>query len=102
MGAFPCNDMNQVGYFYKKMYFEFEHSYKQLFWLNYSPYQITILLIASVLAIFPFRRHRVIHDLGRRLFRNTTFSLYLTCGMILVCSAFIFANSTETFLYFRF
>lgn len=99
---FRANDISQVVYFYKRMYFEFEHSYQQLFWLDYTPYQITILLIASMLAIFPFRRHQIIHNMGRRLFRNTTFSLYLTCGMILVCSAFIFANSTETFLYFRF
>lgn len=99
---FRAQDLSQAVYIYRRIYMDFGRPYADPFWLDFTPYQMTILLFASTLALLPLRRISRFRAFGVWVLRHTSLSLLIALSSIFICSAFVFSSTTETFLYFRF
>jgi len=99
---FRSDEWDQASDIFTKMYFRFDSFALHPFFFFFTTHQVFTIIVASILAFFPFWRYVDYRRYVRRLLRTKPVTLLVSFLLILVCSSFMFANKTTSFLYFRF
>jgi len=99
---FRANNVTEAFQVYERMYINVDSSFHNPIWLDFTPHQINVLILATLLSTIPWWRVGWANMLGIQLYRRTGYSLFISFVLIFICASFIFSNNTEIFLYFRF